>query len=99
MWRLLLLLGLSLLLGACDGAGSGHFCAKYQFYYDKLHEPGVLPFATLKAQLRADLSDERSREDAKIALFVIADIERRRKRSAETAREYCMRVERWQDYP
>lgn len=83
---------------ACGESGNEHFCAKYSYFYKELTEPGVLPFMSLRRSLNKELSDLSKREDAKIALFVMSDIDRGLKRSSESPQEYCMRRKRWEQY-
>ncbi|GAA6153850.1 hypothetical protein [Pseudoteredinibacter isoporae] len=98
MARVLLLAVLIAGLQACGESGHEHFCSKYQYLHGKLTEPGVLPFMTLKRMLRQELNDPSKRDDAKMALFVISDIERGVIRESETPRDYCLRRKRWESY-
>lgn len=97
MQKICLLFLLTVLL-SCE-SDNEHFCSKYQFYFNRLTEPGVLPFSQLKPQLKKDLKkNSKAADDAKMALFVIQDIEIGLKKDSETARDYCMRRQRWQGY-
>ncbi len=98
MARLIVLLCITLGLQACGESGHEHFCSKYQYLHGKLTEPGVLPFITLKRMLRQELNEPAKREDAKMALFVISDIERGAIRGKESPRDYCLRRKRWESY-
>ncbi|WP_299979549.1 hypothetical protein [uncultured Pseudoteredinibacter sp.] len=98
MARAVILLLIVLGLQACGESGHEHFCSKYQYLHGKLTEPGVLPFLTLKKMLREELNEPAKREDAKMALFVISDIERGLIRGDESPRDYCLRRKRWEAY-
>ncbi|MBB6521179.1 hypothetical protein [Pseudoteredinibacter isoporae] len=98
MTRVLLLVFLFVGLQGCGESGHEHFCSKYQYLHGKLTEPGVLPFMTLKRMLRQELNDPAKRDDAKMALFVISDIERGVIRESEEPRDYCLRRKRWESY-
>lgn len=98
MARVLLLVLLIFGIQGCGESGHEHFCSKYQYLHGKLTEPGVLPFMTLKRMLRQELNDPGKRDDAKMALFVISDIERGVIREKESPRDYCLRRKRWESY-
>lgn len=98
MFRAALLLASIVALQGCGESGHEHFCSKYQYLHGKLTEPGVLPFLTLKKMLREELNDPAKRDEAKLALFVIGDIERGTLRGNETPRDYCLRRKRWEAY-
>ncbi len=85
-------------LMACESENE-HFCAKYSYYYKELTQPGLLPYRDLKAQLREELTDPRKDPDrAKIALFVLEDIDNDVVPDHETPQDFCMRRKRCQRY-
>lgn len=89
---------LCLLCIACEDENE-HFCSKYQFYHNRLTEPGVLAFSQLKPQLNRDLKKKsKAADDAKMALLVIRDIELGLIKKSESARDYCLRRKRWEVY-
>lgn len=76
-----------------------HFCAKYSYFYKELTAPGILPIPQLRAQLEKEKSGSGAdRERAKMALFVLADVDRDMKPVDEPASEYCLRRKRWEQY-
>ncbi len=87
----------TVLLG-CESKNE-HFCSKYSYFYEQLTAPGILPLSELRRQLEADIrSSNADQERAKMALFVLADVEVGIKPLQETPREYCMRRQLWQRY-
>ncbi len=92
-----ILVSLVLLVG-CESKNE-HFCSKYQYFYRELTAPGILPIRDLRQQLEKDLTNKnRDPERARMALFVLNDIERDMKPKQEEPRDYCMRLQRWSNY-
>ncbi len=93
-WILVILV----LLVGCESKNE-HFCSKYQYFYRELTAPGILPIRDLRQQLEKDLTNKnRDPERARMALFVLNDIERDMKPKQEEPRDYCMRLQRWSNY-
>ena len=86
-----------LLLSACESEND-HFCSKYSYFTDELTAEGILPLRDLKPQLLEDLRKKPDSDHTKMALFVLADIDRDMRPANESARDYCVRRERWKMY-
>lgn len=95
----ILMLGLALLLGACE-SDNEHFCARYQYVYNQLlDEPDLPPYTDMKQQLLADLAKAKQADDkAKFMLFILEDWHSEMKPAHEDSRDFCMRAKRWQYY-
>lgn len=86
------------LLSACESENE-HFCAKYSYYYKELTQSGILPYKDIKAQLQRELADvKKDHDQAKIALFVLEDIDNDIKPENEPAKAFCTRRKRWEQY-
>lgn len=86
-----------LLLSGCESEND-HFCSKYSYFTDELTAEGILPYRDLKAQLQEELRKKPDSDHTKMALFVLEDIDRDMRPANESARDYCMRRERWKMY-
>lgn len=96
--RLALSALMALALAGCADPNE-HFCAKYQFFYDELTRPDVMPLILIREQLEDDLNNPKADfEKVTMALFVLTDIEDKRMRHNETPTEFCFRTERWSLY-
>jgi len=94
----IVLLGAAVFLAGCESENE-HFCSKYSYFYKELTAPGILPLRELRAQLEGEKKkDGADRERANMALFVLADIDRKMKPEHESARDYCLRRKRWERY-
>ena len=90
------LVGMLLLIG-CESENE-HFCSKYSYFTNELTAEGILPYRDLKEQLEVDLRKKPDSDHSKMALFVLEDINLDMRPEHETARDYCLRRERWKMY-
>ncbi len=88
----------SLLLLGCESENE-HFCSKYSYFYKELTAPGILPIRDLRAQLERERDGAGAdRQRARMALFVLDEIQSELKPEAESARDYCLRRKRWERF-
>lgn len=77
-----------------------HFCARYQYVYQQLQEDGLPSYSEMKQQLKADLNKPgKDKDQSRFMLFVLQDWYAEFKPEGESARDFCMRMQRWQAYP
>ncbi len=85
-------------LVACE-SDNEHFCARYQYVYNQLLEDDIPTYSEMRSQLFVNLDDpKKDKEQAKFMLFVLEDWYSEIKPESEPAREFCMRIKRWQHY-
>ena len=76
-----------------------HFCSKYSYFYKELTAPGILPIRDLRAQLEQERDGEGAdRQRARMALFVLDEIQADFKPDNEAPRDYCLRRKRWERF-
>lgn len=84
------------LLAACE-SDNEHFCARYQYVYEQLLEDDVPPYQEMRQQLLANRDNpNKDQAQARFMLFVLEDWRAELKLPQESAKEFCMRVKRWQ---
>lgn len=90
--------GLCFLLAGCE-SDNEHFCARYQYVYDQLLVDGLPSYADMRLRLKTDLSDpNKDKDQSRFMLFVLEDWYAEIKPGHESARDFCLRVSRWQAY-
>ena len=88
---------LSLLL-SCESDNS-HFCARYQYVYGQLLEKDLPPYGEMKYQLLEKIAKSKNGDQqSKFMLFVLEDWYSEFKPQGEPAKDFCMRIKRWQYY-
>ena len=77
-----------------------HFCARYEYLYTQLETGKDLPsYSEMKQALLADMADPGKKTDqAKFMLFVLEDYHSEFKPYGESARDFCLRIKRWEQY-
>jgi len=91
---------LILFVSACEVDENEHFCARYSMLFDELETEVDLPsYDEMKEQLTLTLiNPDKDPDQAKFMLFVLDDFHFEIKPKAETARDFCMRINRWEAY-
>jgi hypothetical protein len=98
------MLSVSVMLGvflvACSSENQS-FCSRYQYLYDQLQEEEDLPtYGEMRQKLTDEINDpSKDKDQSQFMLFVLEDWHSGRKPSQETAKDYCLRTERWKAYP
>lgn len=92
------LLAFVLLLAGCE-SDNEHFCARYNYLYQQLLEDGNPSYGEMKQQLTATLNDpQKDKDQPRFMLFVLEDWYSEIKPAHETAKDFCLRLQRWQSY-
>lgn len=92
------ILALAFVLVGCE-SDNEHFCARYQYLYEQLLRDDVPSYTEMYEQLQANLADPKKKKDqAEFMLFVLEDWRSGIIPEGEAARDFCMRVQRWQAY-
>ena len=87
-----------ILLSGCE-SDNEHFCARYQYVYNQLLVDNLPSYSEMKQSLQAVLADPKKDHDqARFMLFVLEDWHAEIKPEAESARDFCLRINRWQAY-
>lgn len=95
--RMLVLLVMALLLG-CE-SDNEHFCARYQYVYNQLLVDNLPTYSEMKQSLQDNLANpKKDKDQARFMLFVLEDWYSGMKPEAEPARDFCLRMKRWQGY-
>lgn len=90
---------MALVVAACTDENE-HFCARYQYVYDQLLEPGNPSYGEMKQQLQENLSNpKKESQQARFMLFVLADWRSELVPAHESSGDFCQRIKRWQSYP
>lgn len=89
----------SVLLAGCE-SDNENFCARYQYVYKQLLDDDLPPYGEMKQQLVINLADpKKDQQQARFMLFVLEDWYSDLKPVQEPARDFCLRIKRWQGYP
>ncbi len=94
---LFIVAGVLPLLSACE-SDNEHFCARYQYVYKQLLEPGLPPVSEMRAELQRKLVKASDDDHARFMLFVLNDYDRQLKPDGEDVRDFCLRRQVWQRY-
>ncbi len=96
--RIMGVLACGVILLGCESENE-HFCSKYSYFYKELTAPGILPIRDLRAQLERERDGEGAdRQRARMALFVLDEIQGELKPDNEAPRDYCLRRKRWERF-
>lgn len=93
-------LALVVTLIGCEVDENEHFCARYSMLFEELEtEPDLPSYDEMKEQLTLTLMNpDKDPDQAKFMLFVLDDYHFEIKPKDESAREFCLRINRWQAY-
>jgi hypothetical protein len=88
------------LLSACGADDNDHFCARYSYLYTELEgDPNLPSYGEMKTQLLSELSQpDKDHDQAKFMLFVLEDFHSEIKTPGKDAKEFCMKIKRWESY-
>lgn len=98
MHKMVAVILLAIGISACE-SDNEHFCVRYQYLYQQLLEDDLPSYVEMKQQLHKELSDPgKSRDKTRFMLFVLEDWNAQIIPSGESARDFCLRIKRWQQY-
>ncbi len=88
----------AVLLMSCE-SDNEHFCARYQYLYNQLLVEKLPSYGEMKQSLQDTLANpKKDKDQARFMLFVLEDWYSGMKPEGEPARDFCLRMKRWQGY-
>lgn len=94
---LVILIGVFFIV-SCE-SDNEHFCSRYSYVYKQLHDPQLPSYSEMKAQLMAEIKQKKDDNDQpKFMLFVLEDFHNGINPGNEDPQQFCLRVQRWQQY-